>query len=507
MKKYLILGSMLLLGSIVYAQNGQGIGSGGEGDPYVPPVIDDPNPCCQGNYCGYPIKPLFGDRQQDLGNFNFNFTGDRHFTNKVNVGVNCGTPTLGKLNVKTNALTSTDFWGTSKSIGLSAIADNIRDWTWSIGAYTEGKTTARNTWPVGLYATASGPGNAIGVWSQIDDTYDSSHVDGLQSAGKFFVFKDSSYRNFGIEARAIGANSNTSGSNRFNIGVSGYGSTGSNYTSLGSPHSNQLFYPQSNIGIYGAAGDFANYTTPSNDYAAWFDRDVMFNGVGYNTSFAVVVSDKKFKTNIKPIENAMTTIAKLNPSTYFMKTQNEFGLHFSEKQQLGFISQEVETVLPELITNLHKPAGIDENGKEFTKETDIKAMNYMGLIALLTKGIQEQQKEIDELKALVQSLAGSSNKPTGIAVSLSDKNSVVLNQNVPNPFAESTTISYNIPDNFGQAQIIISTVDGKVIKAVSIQQKGSGSLNVFANDLSQGIYSYSLVVDGKILDTKKMVKQ
>lgn len=49
-------------------------------------------------------------------------------------------------------------------------------------------------------------------------------------------------------------------------------------------------------------------------------------------------------------------------------------------------------------------------------------------------------------------------------------------------------------------------MDGEIIKEVSISEKGPGQLNVYASDLSSGIYSYSIVADGVTLDTKKMVK-
>ena len=39
-----------------------------------------------------------------------------------------------------------------------------------------------------------------------------------------------------------------------------------------------------------------------------------------------------------------------------------------------------------------------------------------------------------------------------------------------------------------------------------IESRGEGSLVVFASDLSSGLYTYTLVCDGKVIDTKKMVK-
>jgi hypothetical protein len=45
----------------------------------------------------------------------------------------------------------------------------------------------------------------------------------------------------------------------------------------------------------------------------------------------------------------------------------------------------------------------------------------------------------------------------------------------------------------------------KIIKAVELVDKGNGTLHVYASNLSTGIYMYSLIADGKVIDTKKMV--
>jgi hypothetical protein len=57
-----------------------------------------------------------------------------------------------------------------------------------------------------------------------------------------------------------------------------------------------------------------------------------------------------------------------------------------------------------------------------------------------------------------------------------------------------------------KAQLLFYDANGKLIKAVDLTERGKGQINVFANDLSNGIYSYALVVDGQIIDTKRMVK-
>jgi trimeric autotransporter adhesin len=85
--------------------------------------------------------------------------------------------------------------------------------------------------------------------------------------------------------------------------------------------------------------------------------------------------------------------------------------------------------------------------------------------------------------------------------------SIVLNQNVPNPFAEQTTISYSINEDFSKAQILFYDANDRLIQVTDIAGKGFVQLSIFADDLTTGVYSYALVVDGKVIETKKIVKE
>jgi hypothetical protein len=80
-----------------------------------------------------------------------------------------------------------------------------------------------------------------------------------------------------------------------------------------------------------------------------------------------------------------------------------------------------------------------------------------------------------------------------------------LAQNTPNPFINTTTINYVLPQKFTTAQIVITDKNGKQLKRLNIPSAGKGSLNIDASTLSSGTYSYSLIVDGKIIITKQMV--
>jgi trimeric autotransporter adhesin len=183
-------------------------------------------------------------------------------------------------------------------------------------------------------------------------------------------------------------------------------------------------------------------------------------------------------------------------------------LGYTSIRHNGFIAQEVEKAANEVGFNfdgVHKP----EN------DNDYYTIAYSLFVVPLVKAVQEQQKMIETLQSELATLtnevrknkgsAGSSNSAK-IDVSLSNKNIVVLEQNVPNPFAEQTTISYFLPENTKNASINFYDLSGKNIKSVSITEKGNGTLTVFASDLSNGTYSYSLVVGGKIAETKKMVR-
>jgi len=59
---------------------------------------------------------------------------------------------------------------------------------------------------------------------------------------------------------------------------------------------------------------------------------------------------------------------------------------------------------------------------------------------------------------------------------------------------------------FANAQIIFFDEFGNKLKEFNVQEKGMGQLNITATNLASGIYSYSLIVNGKVLETKKMIK-
>jgi hypothetical protein len=101
----------------------------------------------------------------------------------------------------------------------------------------------------------------------------------------------------------------------------------------------------------------------------------------------VVSSDRRLKTNIQPVSNAMATVNKLHAVRYSKKA-NMADKQYSI-QEIGFIAQEVQKILPSLVSS--------SNDKD-----KLLSINYLALIPILTKALQEQDKRIQQLEAEVR---------------------------------------------------------------------------------------------------------
>jgi hypothetical protein len=81
-----------------------------------------------------------------------------------------------------------------------------------------------------------------------------------------------------------------------------------------------------------------------------------------------------------------------------------------------------------------------------------------------------------------------------------------LGQNVPNPVHHGTAVSYFIPEEVRQAHIILYDDMGRIVRSIDTRARGEGTLQLDLSSLRKGIYKYSLVADGVLVDTKTMVR-
>jgi hypothetical protein len=100
------------------------------------------------------------------------------------------------------------------------------------------------------------------------------------------------------------------------------------------------------------------------------------NATGY-----VTTSDLRLKTNVISLSSAMKTLNLLSPVSYDKKVSLADSVY--EKHEFGFIAQEVQKVLPQLVTE----------GKDKDK---LLSMDYISIIPLLTKAMQEQDAVIKD---------------------------------------------------------------------------------------------------------------
>jgi hypothetical protein len=80
-----------------------------------------------------------------------------------------------------------------------------------------------------------------------------------------------------------------------------------------------------------------------------------------------------------------------------------------------------------------------------------------------------------------------------------------LLQNNPNPFNSQTEIKMNLPERTTGALIMVYSLEGKQVKNIPVMDRGEVSVRVSANELAAGMYIYALIVDGKIVDSKRMI--
>ena len=132
------------------------------------------------------------------------------------------------------------------------------------------------------------------------------------------------------------------------------------------------------------------FTGTVNGADAIFSGNVDVIGTLSNTS------DKRLKTDIMPLSTSLETIMNLNPVSYKKKISIS-STDYSIKEN-GFIAQELQKIIPIVVK-----VGTDEN--------KLLSVNYISIIPVLTKAMQEQQKQIadqqkqiNDLKALVEKL-------------------------------------------------------------------------------------------------------
>ncbi len=315
-----------------------------------------------------------------------------------------------------------------------------------------------------------------------------------------------------------------------------------------------------NYGVYGlllgtnnGAGLYTSMTGPSavpGKYSAFFDGQIRTNNdspLKPTGGSWIGASDVRLKTDITPFADGMNVINQINPIRYKF---NGIGGMPTEKYYYGVKAQDMQEIAPYTIGtlplivnpseigtfNVIEQLAADSSGSEKVI-VEALSFNYDALIYVMINALKEEKQKSDdlegrvaELDALVRNCCaasapkslniieedgtqqnqnlrnGNSRENTTQVIELSYSDNAILYQNIPNPFGDETTINYYLPQSVGSAKIVFYNDMGQKIKEVNLEHKNNASLNIKTSELAQGIYSYSLEVDGKVAETKKMLK-
>jgi hypothetical protein len=192
-------------------------------------------------------------------------------------------------------------------------------------------------------------------------------------------------RNYGIYAESQGITS------VFNVG-------GAFFANSSSTNSNYGLYTESSNA--GGGLSYAIYAEGSSaNYAGYFSGDVTVTGTFSNPS------DIKLKKNINEIESVLPNLMSMDIKTY---EYNSNDMNLPKGKQFGLIAQDLEKIYPELVNEQIQVKPTKEGSTEKPNQITYKAINYIGLIPILTKAIQEQQSKInfleDKIKALEEKI-------------------------------------------------------------------------------------------------------
>ncbi len=156
--------------------------------------------------------------------------------------------------------------------------------------------------------------------------------------------------------------------------------------------------------IYGIGNVFLGYKAGSKEtgsYKLYIDRedtehpliwgDFAENNIiiygGFRPIASYSSSDQRWKKNIQPLESSLDKVSNLQGVSYEWKIDEYPDVGMMEGKQIGLVAQDVEQVLPELVSE-------DKDG--------YKAVSYTKLTAVLVEAVKELKTENQSQKKLIE---------------------------------------------------------------------------------------------------------
>lgn len=114
----------------------------------------------------------------------------------------------------------------------------------------------------------------------------------------------------------------------------------------------------------------------------------------WSANGVIQTSDARLKRDIAPLSYGLKDLMKLRPVSYYWKDGP-----VGDTRRIGFIAQELQTVLPEVVRSREWEAADEKNGAGEWKNSERLGVAYSEIIPVAVAAIQEQQAQIEALKA------------------------------------------------------------------------------------------------------------
>ena len=246
----------------------------------------------------------------------------------------------------------------------------------------------------------------------------------------------------------------------------------------------------SGCGVYGAIGSVLPNSWSAGNFAGYFNGNVKVTGSISATSVNTT-SDLRVKKDISNLDDSSMRMLSLLRPVSFLYDNKDSLLYLDESEykrtHYGFIAQEIKEIIPDIV--IEDAAGY-------------LSVNYIELIPLLVQTVKQQQEQIEDLQNVLY--GAKQNKIRGNQEA-GHTSVAQLMQNTPNPFTQSTKIGYYLPIDTREAAIRVYDMSGSEIVAFPIDSFGQGELTIDGGTLRAGMYLYSLIADGQLIDTKQMI--
>lgn len=276
------------------------------------------------------------------------------------------------------------------------------------------------------------------------------------------------------------------------FGVAGNAVSGWNYGVSGF-----LTGTKGGTGIYGSSVYDEGFNTGGR-YAGLFHGDLKTTDAIYATVYNTLADSRLNRNSEQLVYGSLDNLVQISVFKYNLNQYNvdngyesiQLGYYNNDsgildKEHYGLSGQEISTIYPELVTE---------------SQDGYLSINYVEMVPLLIQSIKELKTELDDTKAEIKALKSGTQAVSGIP----DQNAR-LYQNEPNPFSDRCVVKCTIPQNVNDAKFYLYDFSGRQIQSWSVRERGNVQIEIQGNALEAGIYLYSLVLDGVLVDTKRMV--